>query len=240
VERILKQQKAEREAAREAAQQARPQSTALVSDTSPSASLSGTTEKALAPQDTKAPPAIPQAASSEGANHPPMPGSLDDTATLADTDNSRPDARPRPVSTLVNSFKDFRRKLGDATSARGLGNMSPGQPGTPTSDGATSTPSPGLLPPPSTGAITRPASPSGHVTPLQNIRGCYFLLCHNMSSFFFTEANISNAIQACRPETRGLLRNREQMQRVKETLNEGYCDVTGHSMDLKHVGGYGN
>jgi hypothetical protein len=26
------------------------------------------------------------------------------------------------------------------------------------------------------------------------------------------------------------------MQRVKETLNDGYCDVTGHALNLKAIG----
>jgi hypothetical protein len=48
------------------------------------------------------------------------------------------------------------------------------------------------------------------------------------------------AIKACRPESGSLLRNREQMQQVKESLNEGYCDISGRAEDLKHVGAVGS
>jgi hypothetical protein len=44
------------------------------------------------------------------------------------------------------------------------------------------------------------------------------------------------AINACTPERSNLLRNREEMQMVKESLNEGYCDVTGRTGDLNFVG----
>jgi hypothetical protein len=44
------------------------------------------------------------------------------------------------------------------------------------------------------------------------------------------------AIKACAPERSNLLRNREEMQMVKESLEEGYCDVTGRTGDLDHVG----
>jgi len=44
------------------------------------------------------------------------------------------------------------------------------------------------------------------------------------------------AIRACRPESGSLLRNREHMQQVKETLDEGYCDISGRAGDLKHIG----
>jgi hypothetical protein len=44
------------------------------------------------------------------------------------------------------------------------------------------------------------------------------------------------AIKACAPERSNLLRNREEMQMVKESLDEGYCDVTGRTGDLNFVG----
>ncbi|KAK7057384.1 hypothetical protein R3P38DRAFT_2840641 [Favolaschia claudopus] len=52
--------------------------------------------------------------------------------------------------------------------------------------------------------------------------------------------NINMAIQACRPEAGNLLRNREQMQKVQEALNEGYCDISGRVGDLTIVGEVGN
>ncbi|PBK91347.1 hypothetical protein ARMGADRAFT_1013798 [Armillaria gallica] len=48
-------------------------------------------------------------------------------------------------------------------------------------------------------------------------------------------SNIDMAINACRPEKNHLLQNREQMRIIKESLNEGYCDLSGHSGTLKLV-----
>jgi hypothetical protein len=44
------------------------------------------------------------------------------------------------------------------------------------------------------------------------------------------------AIRACAPERSNLLRNREAMQMVRESLDEGYCDVSGRAGDLDFVG----
>lgn len=44
------------------------------------------------------------------------------------------------------------------------------------------------------------------------------------------------AMKACAPEKSNLLRNREEMQMVKESLDEGYCDVTGRACDLDLIG----
>jgi len=52
-----------------------------------------------------------------------------------------------------------------------------------------------------------------------------------------TARNIEMAIDSCKPESGGLLQNREHMQRVKESLNDGYCDVSGRKGDLHHIGG---
>lgn len=44
------------------------------------------------------------------------------------------------------------------------------------------------------------------------------------------------AIKACTHEKSNLLRNREEMQMVRESLDEGYCDVTGRTGDLDLIG----
>ncbi|GLB37239.1 putative protein of unknown function (DUF3684) [Lyophyllum shimeji] len=62
-----------------------------------------------------------------------------------------------------------------------------------------------------------------HVTPLSNI-----------------SSNIEMAIRACRPESGSLLRNRQEMRQVRESLNEGYCDVSGRVGDLNRVGEMGS
>ena len=48
--------------------------------------------------------------------------------------------------------------------------------------------------------------------------------------------NIDMAIKACTPEGSDLLRNREEMQIVLESLDEGYCHVTRKTRDLELVG----
>lgn len=48
------------------------------------------------------------------------------------------------------------------------------------------------------------------------------------------------AIKSCTEEKSDLLRNREQMQMVKESLDEGYCDVLGRTGDLDLVGNLGD
>ncbi len=44
------------------------------------------------------------------------------------------------------------------------------------------------------------------------------------------------AIRACAPERGSLLKNREEMQVVRESLDEGYCDVSGRAGELNLVG----
>ncbi|KAJ7647485.1 hypothetical protein FB45DRAFT_893565 [Roridomyces roridus] len=70
--------------------------------------------------------------------------------------------------------------------------------------------------------VSGPKAPTKAVTPLSHI-----------------SSNIDMAIQACRPESGNLLRNREEMQQVQESLNEGYCDISGRAGDLKVVGEIG-
>ncbi|KAI0299353.1 hypothetical protein B0F90DRAFT_1810632 [Multifurca ochricompacta] len=80
-------------------------------------------------------------------------------------------------------------------------------------------PSPGPGP---SRALVRSPQPGPNVTPLANIAN-----------------NIDMAIRACAPERSNLLRNREEMQVVKESLDEGYCDVSGRAGDLDLVGTMG-
>jgi len=48
------------------------------------------------------------------------------------------------------------------------------------------------------------------------------------------------AIRACRGEQGHLLRNRDHMQMIKESLDEGYCDISGRTGDLDCIGEMGN
>ena len=52
----------------------------------------------------------------------------------------------------------------------------------------------------------------------------------------YLASNIDMAIKACAPESSDLLRNREEMQVVLESLDEGYCHVTRKTRDLELVG----
>jgi len=52
--------------------------------------------------------------------------------------------------------------------------------------------------------------------------------------------NIEMAIKACSPERSDLLRNREEMEIVLESLDEGYCHVTRETRDLEPVGSMGD
>lgn len=49
-------------------------------------------------------------------------------------------------------------------------------------------------------------------------------------------SNVAMAIKGCRPEEGKLVNNRREMQTIKESLNEGYCDASGHDVELDHIG----
>ena len=44
------------------------------------------------------------------------------------------------------------------------------------------------------------------------------------------------AISACKEERGDLIQSRKQMQMVKETLNDGYCDISGNLGDFMLLG----
>ncbi|EJU01784.1 hypothetical protein DACRYDRAFT_107520 [Dacryopinax primogenitus] len=84
---------------------------------------------------------------------------------------------------------------------------------------------PGSMPapvmPPRLGQVSggRVPRPEQHVTPISNI-----------------EANLNQALAACRPERGNLLHNRQEMSEVREALDEGYCDASGAVGDMIYVG----
>lgn len=49
-------------------------------------------------------------------------------------------------------------------------------------------------------------------------------------------SNIDTAIRACKEERSDLIQNREQIQMVKESLNDSYCDISGNVGDLSLLG----
>jgi hypothetical protein len=82
----------------------------------------------------------------------------------------------------------------------------------------------------------RPTKSSADVTPLSNIGKSKSLDTFAGFEIVPLASNIDMAIRACRPESGNLLRNREEMRQVKESLDEGYCDVSGRAEDLNRVG----
>jgi hypothetical protein len=165
VDRILRQQRAEREAAEEVARSRRPQSTALVSDT-------GSVSRGMPGDfDTPAPP-IPVASKPLPPLLSPAPisdSARESTPTLVDEPSvdelaSLKGGRPNSMMSQFNKLKTQFSKKG----------LSPG------SAGAGLLPGPGMTSAPDYTGQTRPATnPSGHVTPLTNI-SAYPLLEHCM------------------------------------------------------------
>ncbi|TRM69687.1 hypothetical protein BD626DRAFT_474972 [Schizophyllum amplum] len=83
----------------------------------------------------------------------------------------------------------------------------------------TASPLPGS--PMETGLMPQPQQPQGpNVTPLSNI-----------------DRNIDIAMQGCRAESANVIKNgQEHMERVREALNEGYCDISNQVGDLTQLG----
>ncbi|KAF9219210.1 hypothetical protein BS17DRAFT_798263 [Gyrodon lividus] len=53
-------------------------------------------------------------------------------------------------------------------------------------------------------------------------------------------ANVDMAVKACKSEQGKLLHNRKRMEIVNESLNEGYCDVSGQVGQLEYLGTMGD
>ncbi|KAF5355265.1 hypothetical protein D9758_006047 [Tetrapyrgos nigripes] len=186
VDRILREQRAKRQAA-EDAEKARL--------------------KAQAEAQTLPPPLI------SNPPQPSIPGTISPPTTAPTLpppvdEDGKALSRPRPPS-IRNPIQRIRDRFTGRHGSDDLGHDSMSFPTTSSSP----------LPPK---PVTQ-RNPTQGATPISNIH-----------------ANIDMAIQACRPESGGLLRNREHMQQVKETLNEGYCDISGRTGDLKHIGTMGD
>ncbi|KXN90205.1 hypothetical protein AN958_04695 [Leucoagaricus sp. SymC.cos] len=52
-------------------------------------------------------------------------------------------------------------------------------------------------------------------------------------------SNIATAMRACRAESSNLFQNRQEMRHVKETDNDGYCDISGHAQNMRSIGTMG-
>ncbi|KAL5514880.1 hypothetical protein ACEPAG_2196 [Sanghuangporus baumii] len=131
------------------------------------------------------------------------------------------DRNHRPTSGFLNQYQNIRRRFGlpnkedsvdtpENNRVSEVSSRSTSPPGR-----SRSPPIPGDFP----GNAGVRQQPQSTVTPLSNI-----------------ESNIEQAIAACREERGNVLQNRETMQTVKETLDEGYCDISGRVSDIMNVG----
>ncbi|KAI0046331.1 hypothetical protein FA95DRAFT_1398210 [Auriscalpium vulgare] len=186
IDRILRQQHAEREAVRKAARETAEREKNAISEKPPMLASDSTNTLVNA----RSPPEFPTTTTTPAQplpnSTPNFPGGMPPPAGLEEF-------LRKPSSALQN----IRRKLmKDEPASRPTSSLG--------ADSAAAGPS---------------ARPGAGVTPLSNIA-----------------ANIDMAIKACTEETNSLLKNRQQMQKVKESLDEGYCDVSGHVGDLDLVG----
>ncbi|KAH9171880.1 hypothetical protein EDB89DRAFT_2070434 [Lactarius sanguifluus] len=202
VDRILRQQKAEREAAERASR------ASMVLDSG--SLVQGTLAKTPA-TEVKIPPPPTQTGTMKKSPGTGLEQILKHpTSAFSDfrrfLRNDRSNTSSRPTSPPLDD--DATQLLASILDARGA--SSPPNP---------SIPRPNSWPSKGQGLIRGPNSGGPGVTPLSNIAN-----------------NINMAIGACAPESSNLLRNREEMQMVKESLDEGYCDAFGRAGELNLVG----
>ncbi|KAG9078227.1 hypothetical protein FS749_009799, partial [Ceratobasidium sp. UAMH 11750] len=141
---------------------------------------------------------------------PPLPEkrtSLDRPILAPPVVNPQPKGNSR--QSVLGTFNNFRQKIGMAT----------GDKGNEPEKKALLSPSENATRPSSSVHTPRAPSPSGQITSQDHI-----------------ENNVRMAIAACRPESQSLLHNRQQMHMVKESLNEGYCDISGTTDDFVFTG----
>ncbi|CDO69003.1 hypothetical protein BN946_scf184834.g10 [Trametes cinnabarina] len=207
VDRILRQQQADRLAAEEAA---KAKAGALLAEQNVASAEKG---PAISSADvaTQAPSVSREMAPSPSPQEEAQmrkllqalpPGLLDDFAKEAS----------RPPRTFRSSFDAVKRRLQKGDVRRQAG---PSQGEMSSADGESEHDAVPLLPP----QTSRPVTPQPHATPRSAIA-----------------SNIDMAIQACKAEPGDLLRNQKQLHIVKEALNEGYCDLSGHLKDMVLIG----
>ena len=112
-----------------------------------------------------------------------------------------------PRNSVFGTFNNFRQKLTRGVGINDRGSETKSLLGLPGESSSSSALTP------------RPPTPSGQVTSQNEI-----------------EDNVRMAIAACRSESQSLLRNRQEMTMVKESLDEGYCDVSGSADDFVLAG----
>ncbi|EIW60639.1 uncharacterized protein TRAVEDRAFT_119941 [Trametes versicolor FP-101664 SS1] len=203
VDRILRQQKADRQAAEEAVKA--KQAAMLASQGVASASSDTLVSDAPKPNGTR--PGSPLFNEKESAPLPPIPAGA--ASAMSDELTKQPS---RPMSMVRQSLDAVKRRLQKENGGPSNAPLGPSQEEDTPSDQLP------LLPP----RPNRPLTPQPHATPRSSI-----------------SSNIDLAIKACKEERGEMLKNRRQMQMVKESLNEGYCDISGHPADMTLIGDMG-
>lgn len=206
VDRILRQQRALREAALQA-ERTRKEALNVPPPTQTQTPSPQTESKPLPPsQDSKPKPS----------------SSTNDTEISSDPRDGDYSLQESTSGTSVmDSLSKWRNKITSQVSG-----MRPG---------SSDTHHPPAGPEASSSGQTRSTIARG-ATPLSSISTSYFPNIYPSCIEVFSASNINMAVSACRPESGNLLRNREEMTQVKETLDEGYCDVSGHVANLNNVG----
>ena len=159
------------------------------------------------------------------------------------------EGKAKPPSPFSNSLQNLRRKVGLATSQQLPDPIKQGL-SPPPSIASNDVAGPqindnksgmlassGSVPPETKAEPTPIRTPNGGlgVTPWSNI--CMALrLFTPRTNVCLTAKNIEMAINSCKAESSNLLQNREHMQRVKESINDGYCDVSGRKGNLHNIG----
>jgi hypothetical protein len=218
VDRILRQQNAEREAADKARRELMEKATknTLVSN-SDTTTQDTHTMTSSAPTGSVMAPTPPSTGLEGQASKPPT--SLIETPGLAPTQVGK---------NSMGVMNELGRLLGQNAGTSKRDESPPPYQAMP---GGVSQPGPSMR-------LVRSPLPGSTVTPLSNIGTLYksdTIKFHLMLRPQLAN-NIDMAIRACTPERNNLLRNREEMQIVKESLDEGYCDVSGRAGDLDCVG----
>ncbi|KAF8688692.1 hypothetical protein RHS03_09437, partial [Rhizoctonia solani] len=149
-----------------------------------------------------------------GAANPTSPPSIPEKGSLVHQPSPVPIAAGLPPKgnqrqSIMGTFNNFRNKITGGAGGGDRNSMHETKSllGPPEGSG------------PSSALTPRAPSPSGQVTSQDSI-----------------ENNVRMAIAACRPESQSLLRNRQQMTMVKESLDEGYCDISGSADDFALAG----
>lgn len=241
VDRILRQQKAEREAAEKAKAEARA---SLISKP-PEITVQDTSSK-IPTMQTKIPPPPPGPLTTAPPPTPP-PATTESIGLEQTSKRSRPASAFNELGRLLRSNRSEASSSHPTPPPKTEDALPPSNP-VPSKRDVSPSPNPNVpegaslsAKPESLRPIVRsqPRQPTSTITPLSNI--CMSLEPDTLSVFFYLvfnsiANNIDMAIKACTPEKNNLLRNREEMQMVKESLDEGYCDVTGRMGDLDLIG----